>query len=330
MKYKYYLILFLLSIISACNNDSDNALFHPDFKVYVLFPEGGIGDRSFSDIIYEGVEESKNDFDFEVNYVIPNSFQEGEEWIQNIDKLSNENDEAAMVIIAGSQYADAINSIKGEFGKQKILLLGGTAADQENLSSITYRTFAASYIGGYLSAKQKQNCRAISIAGFDAPFLTEYQRGFEQGVMDAGGSISPTEFISTGFDGFEMPDLAYEKTTAALVSNDLVFAMSAGSNLGIINAARNYNEQRYIIGIDADQSWMGKKVVTGSVIKLFGTDIYEYIANFSSGNFNNGIFVKTMEEARINFLINSNVLGDIKIPEDLIKTAIEKENKYSN
>lgn len=329
MKLKVYIIVFLMALIVGCNQNSEFDIFKPNFEVYVLLPDGGLGDRSFADIIYEGVETSKNDFDFSINYIIPDDIAEGEEWIENIPQLSTENNEPVLIIIAGTQYQNATNNSNGQFGQHKVLLLGGTANENENLSSITYQTYAVSYIAGYLSALQKPNCRAISIAGFDAPFLSQYQHGFEQGVIDAGGTVSAPIFLSTGFDGFEMPNIAYEKTTPLLVNYDLVFAMSAGSNVGIINAARNYTEQRYVIGIDADQSWMGRTVVTGSVVKLFGIDIYEYISGFSQGEFQSGNYSRTMEEGKSSFLINANVLGNIEIPDNLLQNAIEKENQYN-
>jgi basic membrane lipoprotein Med (substrate-binding protein (PBP1-ABC) superfamily) len=124
-----------------------------------------------------------------------------------------------------------------------------------------------------------------------------------------------------------MPDSAYQITKTLLATNDVVFALSTGSNSGIINAARNYTEQRYVVGVDTDQSWMGLNVVTGSVVKLFGADIYEYIELFSKGNFNDGHFIRSMEDGKTEFLMNDIVMGGMKIPQELIKIAVDKENQ---
>uniref|UniRef100_UPI0032173D9F BMP family ABC transporter substrate-binding protein n=1 Tax=uncultured Draconibacterium sp. TaxID=1573823 RepID=UPI0032173D9F len=322
----YYITLVLLFVVSACTKKDEFDIFSPDFKVYVLLPSEGLGDRSFVDAIYEGVEAAKIDFKFSVDYIIPEDFSKGEVWINNIGDGSI--DKESLIIVAGAQYTQAIESHKAGFDNHKVLFLGGKAGEANGLASITYRTYGASYIGGYLSARLKPNCRAAVIAAFDAPFLKEYQQGFTQGVIDAGGTVNPPAFISDDFSGFEMPDSAYRLTNSLLPENDLIFAMATGSNLGIINAARNYEEQRYVIGIDADQSWMGFTVVTGSVIKLFGKDIYDYINQFSRGNFSEGVFERTMDDDKTTFLINPMVLGDIEIPKSLIETAIEKENEY--
>ena len=125
-----------------------------------------------------------------------------------------------------------------------------------------------------------------------------------------------------------MADSAYRLTEELLDGNDLILALANGSNSGIINAARDYPEQRYVIGIDSDQSWMGLSVVTGSVISLIGTDIYNYIQAFSQGNFEYGDFVRTMEDGFTSFLINNAVMGEEEIPENLIQTAIQKEKQY--
>lgn len=323
---RIYISLLLAIFLTACNKDSTFDIFDPDFEVFVLLPSEGLGDRSFADVIYEGVETTSEDFNFSINYIIPESLMKGEEWISNIPQLKGDLNIPPLIIVAGSQFIAAVDRLSGDYGESKVLLLGGNTTEYEGLASVIYRTYAASYIGGYLSAQKITNCRAISIAGFDATFLTEYQQGFEQGVIDAGGTINETVFLSSGLSGFEIPDTAYILTNSLLPDNDLIFALSSGSNLGIINAARNFSEQRYVIGTDADQSWMGLTVVTGSVVKLFGLDIYNYIDEFSQGSFESGNFIRSMKDRESAFLINNLVLGNIEIPEDLLKTAIEKEN----
>jgi basic membrane protein A len=330
-KLKIVLLLFLL-ILTNCKKESDFEIFNPDFEVFVLLPAEGLGDRSFVDIVYEGVETALIDFNFKVDYIIPENLEKANEWIKNLPQLEGTSNLPTLVIIAGAQYVDYFKALKGDFGTHKVLFINGSFKDEEKegLASITYHTYAPSYIGGYLSAQLKPGCRALVIEGFDAPFFSEYVMGFKQGVIDAGGIVNDPVFLSTDFSGFAMPDSAYRLTTNLLSENDLVFAMSAGSNLGIINAARDYTQQRYVIGIDSDQSWMGLSVVTGSVIMLLGLDIYEYIDQFSHGNFDSGNYIRTMEDGKTSFLINNLVLGGGGIPDELLKTAIEKEKQITN
>jgi len=87
----------------------------------------------------------------------------------------------------------------------------------------------------------------------------------------------------------------------------------------------NYKQKRYVIGVDADQSWMGLTVVTGSAIALFEKDIYEYIGQYSKGKFKSGSYTMSIEDLRTQFLINKNVLGNVVIPQSLIDLAIKKE-----
>jgi len=322
------ILLMLLLLLNSCQEE-EFELFTPNKVVNVLLPAEGLGDRSFIDVVYKGVEEATKDFDFRVNYIIPESLEMGEEWITNIPLLPGNPESSSLIIIAGGQFVNAINALNGNFGGHKVLLLAGTTEPHSGLASIVYRSYAPSYIGGYLSAKLVQGCRAIAIAGFDAPFLTEYQSGFKQGVLDAGGTVSHTQFLSSGFEGFDMSDSAYVLTESLLPDHDLIFALATGSNLGIINAARNYKQKRYVIGVDADQSWMGLTVVTGSVVTLFEKDIYEYISSYSEGMFKSGCFTMSMEDHKTEFLINKIVLGNAAIPQSLIDTAVKKEKEYS-
>ena len=105
----------------------------------------------------------------------------------------------------------------------------------------------------------------------------------------------------------------------------MIFALATASNIGIINAARNYKGKRYVVGIDADQSWMGLTVVTASVVSLFEKDIYETIDQFSTGSFVLGSFTKTMADGRTEFLMNKQVMGSAVIPQSLVDIAVQKE-----
>ena len=329
MKISILIFITLTFVLASCNKEDASDWFTTEFEVNVLLPTEGLGDRSFVDVVYEGVEKAAKDINFNVNYIVPENLSKGEEWIKNIPDLQSEKGTASLVIIAGNQFVNAVNALNGNYGRNKVLLLAGTALQHDGLASVVYRSFAPSYIGGYLSAKLVPGCRATVIAAFDAPFLTEYQVGFKQGVLDAGGTVSPTKFLSTGFEGFDMVVPAYSLADSLLASHDLIFALATGSNFGIINAARNYKQKRYVIGVDADQSWMGLTVVTGSVIVLIEKDIYEYISQYALGKFNSGNFTMSMEDLKTQFLINKNVLGATVAPKALIDAAIKKEKEYA-
>ncbi len=321
--------LFLFFLSGSCQKE-ESLIFSPDFEVFVLLPAEGLGDRSFADVVYEGVEAAALDYNFKVNYIIPETFEKGETWIEQIPSLGKSETEPHLIFIAGNQYTEAVNKLKNVRMENKIVLLAGIGEEAGHLASLVYHTYAPSYIGGYVSARLVNQCRATVIEGFDAPFLKEYSAGFKAGVRAAGGTVNPVHFVSTGFSGFEMPDSAYALTERLLPANDLIFALAAGSNFGIINAARDFPGQRYVIGVDSDQSWMGLKVVTGSVIKLFEDDILEIIGRFSEGRFVSGNFYRTFEEGKTAFLINEVVLDNAEIPESLVETAIRKEQQYIN
>jgi len=322
------ILFFIIVVASGCNNEEDLYKLVPEFEVFVLFPSEGIGDRSFVDGVYEGIEKTTHQFNFRVNYIIPDSLEAGKQWISRIPELESDVAPEALIIVVGSQFTDAVQNLNGHYGEHFVLGLETTAVEQEKLAQVTFHTYAPSYISGYVSAQKAAPCKALVVAGFDAPFLAEYIEGFNQGVLDAGGNVSPPEFVSSGFSGFEMPDSAYRLTNRLLPEHNLLFALSSGSNQGIINATRDFPEQRYVVGVDADQSWMGLTVVTGSVIKLFDLVVFDYIDQFSGGNFSSGNAVHTMEDGSTTFLMNDKVLGDVAVHEELIKTAIEKEIEY--
>ena len=178
MKLLPSLALAAVILMTACN--PDEGIFEPDFDVYALLPAEGLGDRSFVDVLYEGLEQAKNTYNFRIRYVIPDSLQEGFDWISGIPRLRPEINDRILVIIGGNQYADALAALEGNFGTCNVLLLAVEVPEREGLACVTYRTFAPSYIGGYLSASRIPGCRAVTVSGFDAPFLRPFRAGFEQ------------------------------------------------------------------------------------------------------------------------------------------------------
>lgn len=319
--------LILLLFLISCDKTSDIEPFNPAFEVYALFPFSGFGDRSYMDRIYQGIEEAALDHEFKINYVVPETTEAGIKWIEGISQLRAEYGESALIIIAGNEYVQAVDSLDGNYGKHKVIMVTGGIREQDGLATYTYRTYAPSYLAGYLSASLVKNCRAAMIGPFDADFLLENQLGFRQGVEDAGGTVSPTVFLSTGYDGFNMIDSAYRTAASLLENHDLIYALSSGANIGIIDAVRNYPDKRYVVGLDSDQSWMGLKVVTGSVVFKREEDVREGIDNFAAGKFISGHFIRTLENTRCEFVTNPRIMGTAPIPQSLIDTAIRKEKE---
>ncbi|MEZ5104629.1 MAG: BMP family ABC transporter substrate-binding protein [Draconibacterium sp.] len=326
MKQMIFFTILNVFLFSSCSKNKESLTFEPSYSLYVLLPTQGFGDRSFVDDIYEGVEAAALNVNFEVDYIVPETLEEAGQWLSN---FIGSTQKPSLIIVAGNQFTDIVNAFQGQLNGHKILLFEGIADEYEGVASVFFHTYAPSYIAGYLSANLIDNCRATSISGFDTPFLQEYIEGFEQGVNDAGGTINNRYFLSDDFDGFEMPDSAYSLTKKLLTDYNLIYGLASGSNYGIVNAARDYPEQRYVIGVWSDQSWMGLNVVSGSVINLFSQTIADYTKAFNRGDFNSGSFYLSMEDNSTTFLMNANVMGNnLEIPDDLLIKAIQKEKDY--
>jgi len=328
MRKTRYIQLLLTLLLFSCQKEEigvyDDLNFHPLFTVNVIFPPEGLGDRSFVDEVYEGVEVAVQEISFEVDYIIPETIESGGLWLANCIQSA---DDPSLIIVGGNQYTDAVNALKGNFNGHKILLLEGIGEEYNGLASVFYHTWASSYIAGYLSAQLKEHCRAASICGFNAPFLTQYVDGFEAGVTDAGGTAGSRFYIADDFSGFEMPDSAYTLTAQLTDDFELFYGLATGSNFGIINALRDCAVQKYAIGINSDQSWMGYHVVTGSVVNQFGGVILDYIRQFQNLQFQSGSYYLSLEGGYTEFVVNPLLLSQGP-DEALISRAIQKEKEY--
>lgn len=318
------LILAVLLAVTAC----EDPRFTPAFRVWVLFPAEGLGDRSFSDDIYAAVEQARLETPFSVSYIIPGSVSDGGAWLHDLVRTEEAIGEPGLIIIAGNQYTRAVDELNGETGRHALLLLEGLAQPAEQVASVFFHTYAPSWLAGFLSASLVEQCRASLIQGFDGEFMEEYRAGFIQGVEDAGGTFHETYSLADDFSGFEKQDSAFHLTRSILMHTDLIFGLASGANLGIVNAARNYSEPRFVAGVWSDQSWMGLQVVTGSVFNRFDHDISQYISEFAKGRFESGSFHRSMHDQAAVFRINPLVLPESSLTDELIDQALQKETAW--
>jgi len=149
-----------------------------------------------------------------------------------------------------------------------------------------------------------QKHSASVIGGMSIPTVDEFVRGFLAGVEYAGGTVTAVEYLSETEEGFTDPEKADEVATRLYESADVIFPVAGGSGQGVFAAAKKA-EGRYVIGVDSDQSWMGRGIVIGSVVKRLDSSVVEAVHEVDSGKFLPGTHILGMAEGSVDFLVNA-------------------------
>lgn len=110
--------LSVVMMLSACTK-AGNIIYVPDPDepmastapiVTVIYGQDGLGDRSYNDLIYLGVEEAATEYGLRTVELSPTSYEEGRGYLENMFQTvkSNRDTIPHLYIVAAAGYADLL------------------------------------------------------------------------------------------------------------------------------------------------------------------------------------------------------------------------------
>jgi len=136
---------------------------------------------------------------------------------------------------------------------QEFLLIDDCPADApDNLTCAVFREHEASYLIGVEAGLRTESDHIGTVASVDNPLLQRYYEGFREGAESVNSDVESTELFIEGENPFSDPAKGKEQALSmAATGADNVFAVGAGSNGGIFEAAEEEDFTAY--GVDVDQ-----------------------------------------------------------------------------
>lgn len=220
---------------------------------------GNLGDKSFFDSANAGMGLVKDELGCETN-VIEMGF-DNTVWETTLYEVSDQDYD--IIIVGTYQMQEILAKVALEYPDQKYIIFDSNvpyeAGDYSNVYSISFKQNEASYLAGVLAAMLaaddtqplSNGKNAISaVAAMDIPVLNDFIVGYIQGAVDT----VPETKVSISYIG-DFNDTAKAKDLAKAqfkIGSSVVFNVAAQAGLGMIEAAAE--EQKYAIGVDADQA----------------------------------------------------------------------------
>jgi len=136
---------------------------------------------------------------------------------------------------------------------QEFLLIDDCPPDApENLTCAVFREYEAAYLIGVQAGMLTETNKVGSIIAVDIPFLHRYSDSFYEGAKSVNSDATDTQLAIGGDNPFGDPAKGKEQALAmAATGADHVFAVGAGSNGGIFEAASEQGFTSY--GVDVNQ-----------------------------------------------------------------------------
>jgi basic membrane protein A len=294
--------------------------------VRVLYPVGGLGDRSFSDMVYTGIVRAELGSPFEKIQAAPADLADAEKIMK--EWISGGIPHPGLVVTVGQTYTAALKSIGCPSGEVRLLHLDDTLPPCPNIISVTYRTYAPSFLAGVAAMAVSKRKTAAILGGMDLPTVNEFMKGFAAGVAYAGGSVVASEYLAADESGFNAPEKARERAESLFVDADVVFPVAGASGGGVFEAAKAAAD-RYAIGVDTDQSWLGRHVIIGSVVKRLDSSVENTVRAFLCGSFSGGRVSPGLDDGGTEFAVNDIFSAQVLAPvEAAHQAAIDAERGY--
>jgi len=297
MKKFLFLALALFFIFSsAVILETEAVQAESDLKV-ALVVAGGLGDRSFYDSSAEGVEWAEEDFGIDSRVLEcrndPSLFR---------DRLIQGSMYADVVVVVGFEFYDVVQTVAPEFKKVEYLYVDNTVEGHDNITSIVYKENEGSFLAGALAAMITTKTEIANITdekiigmvgGMDIPVIRNFQVGYQEGAEYA----DPETEVETVFAGdFEDPAQGKESALTLFSQGaDIVFAAAGKTGEGVFQAAEE--EDKYVIGVDADQRYINPEVIIASVVKAVNVSVYESIERIINDELDSGsLYTYGLEE----------------------------------
>lgn len=285
-----------------------------------LVLSGFLGDKSFNDSAYEGLERAMKEFGVEVKVLeskVPS------DWESNLVAMASEGYD--LVFGCSTQLQEIIAQHAPDFPDVKFGIIDGVVK-APNVMSAIFAQNEGSFLAGAAAAMftTKTDIPGVNpekiigwVGGMDIPVLHDFLVGYKQGAA----YIDPETRVLVSFAGtFNDPLKGKELTLAQFEQGaDIVMNVASNTGNGILEAA--FEAKKYAVGVDLNQDDTYPGHILTSMLKRVDMGSYLITKAFVEGNFEGGkILDMTIVNGGVGLTDMSTMkqaLGD-KFPQDIL------------
>ncbi len=270
----------------------------PAAEVGLILATGGLGDKSFNDISYAGVERAEEELGIEFDYVQPTAIAEYEGYQRDFAKTGD----YEIIICVGFDQGDALDQIAGEYPNQSFAIVD-MFVDKPNVASLLFKANEGSFLVGAAAGMKTEADKVGFVGGMDIPLIRDFFVGFEAGAEWANPNVTVLEPVFVG--EWANPTKGKELAISLVdLGADAIFVAAGKSGLGSLEAV---NETGVIgFGVDACQCYLYPEIVA-SMTKRVDVAVFEMIKDAVEGTFEGGTYSGGLKEEWV---------GSCRLPEE--------------
>lgn len=261
------------------------------YQVALIIAQGGLGDLSYNDLAYAGLQKAARDF---AGKVVVRTVQatdivsQGESVLQNAAR-------AGFDLVIDLEYStfEALDRLAPEFPDTRFAIFN-VVVDQPNVTSVMFEEQEGSFLAGALAAMVTTD---TSIPGINPQPILGVIGGtkslgidkFIVGFIEGARYVNPNVRVLVSYsNNFGDPALGRQMALALFEQGaDIVYHVAGGTGQGVIDAAEEVG--RYAIGVDTDQDFLAPGHVLTSMMKRADVAVYTLVEQLVNGTLQSGV-----------------------------------------
>ena len=259
-------------------------------KVTFITTETGLGDRSFNDSAWEGLERAEKELGVEIALIEPSSVAD-----TGTSIISAVNSGSDLILGFGASWTDAFEEYCERFPD---VYFGGLHCNvsADNLQVAKTADHEGSFLAGALAAMKSESGVVGFIGGQDADNINRFYVGYEEGAKYVNPDIT---VLKSYVGSYTNPAKGKEYALQLMDSGaDIIFHAAGGTGEGLFEAARE-NDGLYAIGVDSNQDYIAEGKILTSVVKNCGNIAYDMVKSVQDGTFESGDKVYDLENGGV-------------------------------
>ena len=250
-------------------------------RVGIVLSTGGLGDLSFNDAAYRGLQRAEEELGIEFQYIEPADTAEDETALRRFATRGFD-----LVIGVGFQMADTLETVAQDYPEVKFAHVDQDFGDDilDNVVSLNFAEWEGSFLAGALAALVSETEVVGYVGGIDSSLIQRFEGGFYQGAKYINSDIE----VKTRYaDSFGDPARGREIALGMIDDNaDVIYHASGGTGNGVFQAAEE--EDIYAIGVDSNQNYIAPGYIIASMLKKVDNAVFNIVKAVDEGTYEGG------------------------------------------
>ena len=292
-----------------------------DFRPAVIYDRGGKFDKSFNELVYEGVQRFSEENGIEVmEFEVTNEAQRQ----RGMERLIQRG--ATALLAVGFSYAEAIDTVAADHPEVQFGIIDVFWLDRPNLRQYSFKEDEGSYLVGVAAAMKSESGIVGFVGGMDVPLIRKFACGYVQGVKSVDPEVTVlqnmTGTTSTAWnDPVKGGELAQSQIDRGA---DVIYHAAGATGVGVIRTVADAG--KLAIGVDSNQNGLAPGHVLTSMLKRVDVAAYRYFTDVHEGRFAAGVDRAGIAEGGVDWAVDEHnealVAGEIEAAVATAREAI--------